>query len=117
MKHFIKLIVTTALVCTTFIFSDYSYAGRKRHYVAPVVNNTASLTWVAPPQPVSGYRVYYGTSPGNYTQPLGGGTYSKATSYTLIGLPAGYTYYFAVTAIDLAGIESGYSNEASKSIL
>jgi len=74
------------------------------------------LAWTAPTGTVSGYRVYYGTASGSYTQSLGGGTYVTKTTFTLSGLASGYTYYFAVTAIDAAGGESGYSNEASKLI-
>jgi fibronectin type 3 domain-containing protein len=104
------------LVSTSLIVTDPSYAGRKRRYIPPLVNNTAALTWVAPPAPVSGYRVYYGTKPGTYDQQQGGGIYSPTVNYTVVGLTTGYTYYFAVTAIDRAGIESAYSNEASKTM-
>lgn len=83
---------------------------------APAPAGTAALTWVAPTGTVAGYRVYYGTASRTYSQALGGGTYVTNTSFTLSGLPAGHTYYFAVTAVDPAGVESAYSDEASKPI-
>ena len=97
------------LVSTSLMVTDPSHAHRRR-------NNTAVLVWVAPPEPISGYRVYYGTKPGAYDQQPGGGMYSRKVNYTVVGLTTGYTYYFAVTAIDRAGVESAYSNEASKTM-
>lgn len=72
------------------------------------------MTWTAPTGTVSGYRIYYGTASRSYSQPLGSGTYSASTAYTLTGLPTGSTCYFAVTAVDSAGRESAYSAEATK---
>jgi hypothetical protein len=65
---------------------------------------------------VSGYRVYFGTASGLYSQAFGGGTYVPTTAITVSGLLSGHTYYFAVTAIDPSGGETDYSNEASKTI-
>jgi hypothetical protein len=66
---------------------------------------------------LSGYRLYYGTTPGNYLQAYGQGiSVGKNTSYTLMGLSGRTRYYFAVTAFDTSGKESNYSNEAFKDI-
>ena len=66
---------------------------------------------------LSGYRVYYGTAPGVYQQPLGQGLDAgAATAFSLSGLSGGIRYYFAVTAYDASQIESSYSNEAFKDI-
>ncbi len=84
---------------------------------------SATLTWDAPTttlygseltgtNSISGYRVYYGTSSGNYTSSAEAG---NVTSYTVTGLSGGTTYYFAITASNSSG-ESGYSNEDSKQI-
>ncbi len=62
---------------------------------------------------LAGYRVYYGTSSGEYTQVQDAG---NVTEQTLDNLTDGQTYYFAVTAYDHSGNESGYSNEVSKLI-
>ncbi|HJQ98672.1 MAG TPA: fibronectin type III domain-containing protein [Candidatus Polarisedimenticolaceae bacterium] len=73
---------------------------------------TVSIAW----DPVSvsdlaGYRVYYGTSPGNYTQSVDVG---NVTSTTINNLTDCTTYYFGVKAYDTAANESvAYSNEIS----
>jgi hypothetical protein len=76
----------------------------------PAVAGTASLAW----DPVSdtdlaGYRVYYGTSPGSYTQSVDVGNVTQAT---ISGLTDCTTYYFGVKAYDTAANEStSYSNQ------
>ncbi len=82
--------------------------------------NTATLTWDAPTTnadgtpltDLAGYKVYYGTTSGNYTDVIDVG---NVTTYKVEGLQPG-TYYFAVTAYDTSGNESNYSNEVSKII-
>jgi hypothetical protein len=81
---------------------------------------SATLSWAAPTTNtdgtpltnLAGYKIYYGTSSGNYTlsQDIG-----NITSYTINNLPSG-TYYFAVTSYDSSGMQSVYSNEARKTI-
>ena len=80
-------------------------------------NATATLAWDAvQATALSGYRIYYGTSSGSYSQSYGNGlTVGRdVTAYMVTGLRSGTTYYFAVTAFDNSGNESGYSEEASK---
>lgn len=79
---------------------------------------TATLQWDAVVFPtLSGYRVYYGTSPGSYQQSAGAGIDAgNATTFTVTGLGSGIRYYFAVTAYDSSNNESGYSNEVFKDI-
>ncbi len=79
---------------------------------------TAALSWApSPSADTVGYRVYYGTTRGNYLQARGAGVNAgSATQYTASGLNTGQTYYFAVTAYDAAGNESGFSSEVSKLI-
>jgi hypothetical protein len=60
-----------------------------------------------------GYKVYYGTASGRFTQTLDAGT---ATTYTVSGLAEKTTYYFVTTAYDPQGNESTYSNQVSKTI-
>ncbi len=57
---------------------------------------------------VTGYKLYYGTTSGNYefTADVG-----NQTSYTLTGLDDSGSYYFVATAYDANGAESCYSNE------
>ena len=72
-----------------------------------------SLAWDASVSPnITGYKVYVGTSSGNYGTPI---TIGNQTTYTVTGLTPG-TYYFAVTAFDTNGDESGFSNEVSQTI-
>jgi ABC-type oligopeptide transport system substrate-binding subunit len=81
----------------------------------------ATLAWNAPATntdgtaltDLAGYKIYYGTSSGHYTQSVNVG---NTTSFTINNLASGHTYYFAVTAYDSAGLESGYSAEASKNL-
>src|SRR5713226_2382905 len=84
----------------------------------PPPSNSAGLAWdsVAALN-LSGYRVYFGTAPGTYLQPLGQGiSVGNVTAYTIAGLASGSQYYFAVTGFDTLGMESPYSNEVSKNI-
>jgi len=90
---------------------------------APVpAPGSTTLSWTAPSQRVdgspitnlAGYRLYYGTSSGNYTavQDLG-----NVTTLNLATLSLGQgTYYFVLTAYDIQNYESGYSTEISRTI-
>jgi hypothetical protein len=83
-----------------------------------------SLSWVAPAEredgnPISmseiaGYRVYYGTSQGDYSGQVDIAE-SSTMQATLNNLPSG-TYYIVVTTYDVAGLESGYSEEVVKTV-
>ncbi|MFZ5573116.1 MAG: Ig-like domain-containing protein [Thermodesulfobacteriota bacterium] len=75
---------------------------------------TATLQWSANTESdLREYRVYYGTSSGQYQPYIPAG---KATSYTVANLQSGTKYYFAVTAVDTAGNESIYSTEVTSTI-
>ncbi len=84
----------------------------------PPPSSSAGLAWDAVTVPsLSGYRVYFGTAPGTYLQPVGQGiSVGNATTYTVMGLASGTRYYFAVTDFDTLGQESSYSNEVFKDI-
>lgn len=87
----------------------------------PAFAGDATLSWAAPATytngtpltDLAGYKVYYGTASGAYTQSADVG---KVTSYKISNLPNA-TYFFAVTAYNTAQTESAYSNEVSKSIV
>lgn len=66
---------------------------------------------------MAGYKVYFGTSSGQYTVSGSPTVIGKVTSYTVTGLQRNTTYFFALSAYDSAGNESALSGEASKSIL
>ena len=68
-----------------------------------------TLTWDASSDPdVTGYKIYYGTQSGTYSEMVDAGS---ATTVTLTDLVIGTTYYIAATAYDSYGYESDYSNE------
>jgi hypothetical protein len=84
---------------------------------------TVTLSWNAPTLRADGtaltnlfgYRIYYGTSSGNYTNVVMLPS-TAATSYTFTNLPTGATYYFSTSAIDANYQESSVSNETSRTI-
>ncbi len=83
---------------------------------------SVTLSWQAPTlrldgtplTNLAGYRIRYGTSPGNYpnTRQI---TNPGVTTLVVDNLPAG-TYYFVATAYDSDGRESDFSVVVSKSI-
>lgn len=80
---------------------------------------TTSLVWDPPATntdgtpltDLAGYKIYYGTTPGSYTNIIDVG---NVTTSVVNNLTDGLAYYFAATAYDSAGIESSFSNEVSK---
>ncbi len=85
-------------------------------------DGTALLSWTPPTEntdgsaltDLAGYRIYYGTSSGNYTETV---TINGAglTSYQIDNL-APADWYFVITSFNSSNIESIYSNEVSKTI-
>jgi hypothetical protein len=72
------------------------------------------LQWDPNTEPeLAGYKIYWGTSSGNYNSSKDVG---RTTSYTITGLDEGKTYYFAATAYDGSNNESGYSNQISYTV-
>ncbi|MDP1992720.1 MAG: fibronectin type III domain-containing protein [Syntrophales bacterium] len=100
MKYVYSRIIFLSLVLCFFLSYSISYATQ------------ATLTWDPPSvsTDVTGYMIYYGTTPGAYSQGIDVG---KTTSYTVSNLNDGQTYYFAATAYNHAGMQSVYSNEVS----
>ena len=62
---------------------------------------------------LAGYKIHYGMASGNYSVHI---DVQNVTTYTLTGLTAGQTYYFATSAYDISGKESGYSREVSHTV-
>lgn len=81
----------------------------------------ARLSWQAPTQyndgspltTLAGYKVYYGPSPGNYTNTVN--VAGAQTTQTDILLQPG-SWTFAVTALDAAANESAKSNEGTRAV-
>lgn len=73
----------------------------------------ATFQWTHSPSPeVQGYKIYYGTSSGKYTNSV---TVPYGTEGDVINLQEGVTYYFAATAFrntdDGRIVESPFSEE------
>ena len=64
-------------------------------------------SWTPSPS-ATGYRVYYGTCPGNYTSLV---KVSGSTGTTITGLDNAGVYYFVVQAVNSGGLLSLSSNE------
>ena len=60
---------------------------------------------------LAGYKIYYGTSSGNYDASVDVGNW---TSCTIAELEEGQTYYFGATAYDFDGNESDFSSEVTR---
>jgi len=88
-------------------------------YNSSVFAGEALLSWSPNAEPdVAGYKVYYGTAHGVYTEAITVGLTSSpsAPHYTVTNLTEGVTYYFTATSYDTSSNESGFSIEASKTI-
>jgi uncharacterized protein YfaP (DUF2135 family) len=85
-----------------------------------IADGHVSLAWDAPTTYVDGtpitgpigFKVYFGTASGAYTQVV---DVQTATSWSINTLTHG-TWYFDVTCYDSNGIESDFSNEVSTTI-
>ena len=83
---------------------------------------SATVSWTAPTQNadgtvltnLAGFRIYYGTSPGNYPNQI---TINNpgVTTRVVNNLAPG-TWYFVSTAFNSSGVESDFSNVAMKTI-
>ena len=83
---------------------------------------SATLSWTAPTQnedgtaleDLAGYKLYWGTTPGSYTDSV---TIDSPgiTTYVVENLAPG-TYEFVATAYNTSGVESRYSGTATKTV-
>ncbi len=88
--------------------------------VTQVALGSATLSWTAPMTntdgsplvDLAGYRLYYGTSQGIYTNTVSVNN-PGVTSFVVENLVPN-TYYFVATAVNQQGIESNFSNMATK---
>ncbi len=85
-----------------------------------IVSEAMTFSWIAPVaredetpiamSEIAGYRVYFGTETGNYTQSIEiNDAYIDAI--TLDELDTAGTYYIVITTVDTDGRESTYSTE------
>ena len=93
----------------SFFYGSEAFAGQvSLSWEAPSVNEDGT-----PLTNLAGYKIYYGTVSGNYTQNVDVG---NVTTYIFTNLTNGKTFYFVATAYNAAKYESKYSNELSKTI-
>ena len=109
-----NLVTWTAATNTTSTNVSLSYPDKARTFRVSVSNappQSVTLAWNpnVPATDVTGYSIYYGVSPGNYTNRLDVG---PGTNSVVPNLTAGANYYFATTAHSSSGLESDFSNEA-----
>ena len=98
-NSFIGFAFKTLLVFSFLLSSSYAFGA------------LLNLAWDANTESdLAGYKIYYGTSSGQYGTPKDAG---NVTTYALTGLTAGTTYFIAATAYDTSGNESTKSNEVS----
>ena len=127
-KSFVMLLITLSLsACNTgeaYNGNTGAGVGVTQETTPQGVTQDVALSWTAPVEredgtPISmseiaGYRVYYGTSEGNYPNKL-----DIAHSYnmqaTLSNLASGI-YYIVVTSYDMDGRESAFSEVVTKSV-
>lgn len=75
---------------------------------------TVTLAWDPSPGPdIAGYKIYYGTASGDYSQVI---TVGNTTNATVSGLVEGSTYYFAATAYNSFDLESEPCEEISYTV-
>jgi hypothetical protein len=104
---FFALLVMTMVTGTLHLTGQTAQAAQANmSWTAPSLNTAG-----APVTNLAGYKVYVGSSSGNYQQKIDVG---NLTNYTVNNLTDGSTYYFAVTAYDTSGLESSFSSEVSK---
>src|SRR5881396_1545551 len=89
------------------------YSGLFLHAAAAATG--LALSWQASPSSpnIDGYRVYYGTSSGNYSQHVD--VLGTATTASVANAAAGSTYYYTVAAYK-GSLESTRSNEVISSV-
>jgi len=104
--HIIAIIF---IMMAVFVISSDAFGGSATLiWSSPLTNEDGT-----PLSDLAGYKIYYGTSSGNYTQNR---KVDNVTTYTVTNLTDGLTYYFAVKAFDTSLNESAYSNEVFKKI-
>jgi hypothetical protein len=116
----LSVLLITLLISACNSEENYGLDGSSGTAGGGIVQGAAiSLSWTAPyeredgtPIPMSdiaGYRVYYGSSQGDYSEIVDIAD-SSTMQVTLNNVPSG-TYYIVVTTYDVDGRESGYSEE------
>ena len=119
-------IINSIIVGSTFILNCTGAGGTDSDSVtvSVVMSNTGSalLSWLPPTSntdesvltDLAGYKIYYGATPGNYSETIIINS-PGITSHVVENLQAG-TWYFTMSSFNVSSIESSFSNEVSKMI-
>ena len=100
MRHFFRLL------WIGLVLSLATIPARSAEDLCP--GYSVTLEWDANSEPdVAGYKLYFGTASGIYTETFDAGKVTVAA----VPLVPGVTYFFAITAYNGEGLESGFSNE------
>jgi hypothetical protein len=100
---FFLIFFTSFILISSFFSGTGNTAQTMLAWSPPTTNEDGT-----PITDISGYKVYFGTSPGQYAQTIYTG---NVTNYNVTNLTEGTTYYFAVTTVNSSSKESIYSNE------
>ena len=108
----ISISVTDGSASDTFgpfaiIVKDTTYGSVTLSWTAPTENEDGSVL-----TDLDGYRLYWGKTPGNFTDSVTIDNES-ITTYVVDNVASG-TYEFVGTSFNTAGVESRYSNPATK---
>ena len=99
-------VTTVVIPPTTNLPSILNVVSNLTVIANPTNANAVIVSWNASLDPtLAGYKIYYGSSSGNYTNVLDA---HMATNVTISGLANRTTYYFAATEYDAAANESDY---------
>src|SRR4030042_2350369 len=109
-KHFLLILLCVLFLPFAFLTNEgIVYAGQTNlSWDTPSTNEDGT-----PLTDLAGFKIYYGTASGNYTQNIDVG---NVTTYPVTNLTDGLTYYFVVTAYNALRNESRYSTEISKTL-
>lgn len=131
---YVKFSQNVKIIITTFLFVILVGCGGARTETSTNSNTsktdgldigtgTATLDWMPPTEntdgspleDLAGYKVYYGTTEGVYSNVI---TINSAgiTTYVIDNLSNGRTYYFVLTAFNSSGDQSSYSAVINKNI-
>jgi Fibronectin type III domain len=103
-----------ARVILLILFGSNSFIpamGQTTTGAPPVSASSVTLKWdKSSGREVKGYRLHYGTAPGDYRLSTDAG---KKTTCKISNLTVGKKYYFVVVAYDARGNESPPSNECT----
>ena len=115
MPRFIaRVLVSLAFVAVVATIVQGGVAHAEAGSIAVSWNAPTTNTNGTPLTNLAGFKVYWGTAPGNYTSSATIMNPGLAT-YVVDSLTPN-TYHFVVTAINSSGTESSFSNPVSKTI-